>query len=471
MRSSYALLTYLPVALLAPLPLPVAAQEAAAVTTTDPPPPPPAPPPPPPSAAQDSAPTLNDRVTELEANQSLNRVRFSGVFINRFEAMHDTYGPPSGDKQTDRLYTFGTYLGLNLDFDVTEHIKLYTTLAMTKFWQNSGRSEYAGNWKASEGGSFGFSGATPQFDRAYMSYEFSFPLTLAIGRMPTNHGVPQNQLDGLVREGTYPRFAYNAIFDGIAAVFDFSRYLASGNRLQLRVFYTPNINIDKSTRNRQLRDGFTDKDGRSFTVKIPSNTLQYALLAEYRATWFPGIDTVNLNYMFYQYKDFYNDGTNTPVGDAPPSNPYDSATAHMIYVGLEGIGHSGLNASVSTLLYNDSHQELGQESIDVPLSKAFLINVNYRFDSGISGLVIGGEFVKTDNQFYLDEYTYLNLIPFYSTPNSRGAHVFASVPLGTRLRARAGWYYLHTDPYEYIGVPMHNESDGQAGYVQLRLGF
>jgi hypothetical protein len=172
--------------------------------------------------------------------------------------------------------------------------------------------------------------------------------------------------------------------------------------------------------------------------------------------------------MFYQYRNFYNDGTNNTD---PPSNPYDSATAHMIYVGLEGIGRVDLNLSLSTLLYKDSHQELGGPWVDVGLSKAFLVNANYKFRSGIPGLVVGAELIKTDDSFYLDEYTYLNLIPFYSTPNSKGAHLFASVPLGDKLRARLGWYWLHSSPYTYMSVFTPEESDSQSVYVQLRLAF
>jgi hypothetical protein len=382
--------------------------------------------------------------------------------------MRTRYGIPGDPKQEDRLNTFGTYFGLNMDFAVTPRLKLYTTLAMTKFWQNSGRSEHAGNWESSEAGSYGFSGAIPQFDRAYMAYEFDFPLILAVGRMPTNNGLPMNQLDGLAREGTYPRFAYNAIFDGIAAIVNLSRYLPKGNRLQIRGFYTPNINISKTDRTRQLTDGYTDADGNPATAKIASNTLQYAALVEYATKRMPGIDTVNLYYMFYQYKDFYNDGT---YDTDPPMNPYDSAMAHMIYVGLEGIGHVGLNVSLSTLLYKDSHREVGGDDIKVPLSKAFLVNANYKFESGIPGLVVGAELIKTDNSFYLDDYTYLYLIPFYSTPNSKGAHAFASVPLGDKLRARAGWYYLRGKPYESAGEIIPEESESQSFYLQLRLAF
>ena len=403
---------------------------------------------------------LKERVTELEAAQALSFVRLSGVFINRFEEFRTKYGLPCEAKQQDTLSTFSTYLALNIDFDISSHLKLYTTLAMSKFWQNDGRNEYAGNWQASEGGSFDFSGSTPRFDRAYMAYTFSFPLTLAIGRMPTNNGVPINQLDGLAREGTYPRFAYNAIFDGIAAVFDFTRYLPQGNALQIRAFYTPNIVIDKSTRTLQLTDG---------SVKLPSNTPQYAILAEYSNTCLGRVlDKLSLYYMFYQYRNFYNDGTSTTD---PPNNPIDSAYANMVYVGLEGIGHIGLNASFSTLIYHDTTRTLDGSGSSTTLSKAYLLNVNQRLDFVLKGSVAGVELIKTDNTFYLDEWTYLNIIPFYSTPASRGIHVFVSAPIGSKLNARVGWYRLHTDPYSYIGVDSPEEVDSNSFYIQLRLGF
>jgi hypothetical protein len=408
--------------------------------------------------------SLNERVTELEAAQALNRVHLSGVFINRFEDFRTTYGVPGQAQDKDRLDVFSTFLALNLDFDVTERLKLYTTLGMSKFWQNDGRNEYAGNWQASEGGSFGYAGSTLQVDRAYMAYAFSFPLTLAVGRMPTNNGVPINQLDGLVREGTYPRFAYNAIFDGIAAIFDFSRYLPLGISFKLRAFYTPNINIDKSNRTRQLTDG---------TVKVDSNTPQYAILAEFFTTRLsPVVETLSLYYMFYQYINFYNDGANTPATPgAAPNNPLDSATAHMLYLGLEGIGHIGLNASLSALFYHDTTTLLDGSGATTTLSKAYLLNVNQRLDFILTGTVFGFELIKTDPSFYLDEWTYLNVIPFYSSPASQGVHVFASVPLGGKVRVRVGWYRLHSDPYNDLVFSSTVESDSNSFYVQLRLGF
>jgi hypothetical protein len=105
------------------------------------------------------------------------------------------------------------------------------------------------------------------------------------------------------------------------------------------------------------------------------------------------------------------------------------------------------------------------------LSKAYLLNVNQRLDFVLTGSVLGFELIRTDPTFYLDEWTYLTVIPFYSSPASRGVHVFVSVPLGEKLRARVGWYRLHSDPYSYVGFSSSIESDDNSLYLQLRLGF
>ena len=410
-----------------------------------------------PNARLDS---LDDRITDLEATQALQRVHLSGVLINRFEYYDTHYGVPGEAKEHDVVKPFSTYFAINVDFDVTSKLKVYSTLAMSKFWQNDGRYEYAGNWQASEGGSYGYGGSTPMFDRAYMAYTFNFPLTLAVGRMPTNNGMPINQLDGLAREGTYPRFAYNAIFDGIAAVFAFTRYLPEGHSLQLRAFYTPQIFVSKNDRTRQLVDG---------TYKVNSNTLQYALLLEYSTTRLGRLaDVLNLYYMFYQYSNFYNDGASDTT---PPQNPLDSALANMGYIGLEGIGRIGLNASLSGLFYRTTEKQLDGTIGGTTTSASYLVNVNKSLNFIHQGTLIGAELIKTDASFYLDEWTYLNVIPFYSTPASKGVHVFAATALGNNLRLRVGWYLLHSEPYNVSGFASLNESDSQSFYVQLSARF
>jgi len=176
--------------------------------------------------------------------------------------------------------------------------------------------------------------------------------------------------------------------------------------------------------------------------------------------------------MFYQYSHFYNDGSNTPATPgAAPNNPLDSAIANMVYLGLEGIGHIGLNASVSALFYYDTTTSLDGSSSTTAFSQAYLLNVNQRLDFLLTGSVVGFELIKTDANFYLDEWTYLSVMPFYSSPASRGLHVFASVPLAEKLRVRVGWYRLHSDPYDDIAFSSAFETDSNSFYVQLRLGF
>lgn len=407
---------------------------------------------------------LNERVTELEAGSILQRFHLGGVLINRFEYFQTQYGPPGTTMSQDVLKPFITYFALNTNFDVSKRIKVYSTLSMSKFWNNDGRNEAPDStWQAAETGSYGLRGSIPMFDAAYMAYNFDFPLTFAIGRMPTNDGPPINQLDGLPRQGTYPRFAMNAIFDGLALVYDFSHLLPEGNTLKLRAFYTPTIFIDKSDRTRQLVD----------VIKVDSNSPQYVLLTEYSfANLGSFMDRINLSYMFYQYFDAYCDGQN-PVdaqGD-PPNNPLDSASAHMVYLGFEGIGKVGLNVSASILYYADTVFPLDRSWTENTFSTSVLFNVNKSLDFLLKGSLIGFEYINTDPAFYLDEWTALELVPFYYTAASHGWHLYASAPLVDKLRLRVGWYTLHSDPYFTEDGYSNNVADSYAIYTQLRLDF
>jgi hypothetical protein len=141
------------------------------------------------------------------------------------------------------------------------------------------------------------------------------------------------------------------------------------------------------------------------------------------------------------------------------------------YVGLEGIGRIGLNASLSGLFYRTTEKKLDGTSGGTTSSASFLVNVNQRLDFIHSGTLLGIELIKTDASFYLDEWTYLNIMPFYSTPASKGAHVFAATALGNNLRLRVGWYLLHSEPYDVSGFSSAIESDSQSFYVQLSARF
>lgn len=411
---------------------------------------------------------INSRLEEIEIQSALNKMTFSGVLVNRYEAYHTTYGVPGAAKSTDHVNAFTTFFALNIDAKVTSKINFYSTIAMSKFWNNDGRNEAPGYWSGSLTGSYGLKGSTPMIDRAYMTYSFDVPLTFAIGRMPTSNGLPINQLDGLGRQGTYPRLAYNAIFDGLALVYNFSSYLPTGHSLSMRAFYTPFTNVSATDRTRQHTDS---------GLKVPSNTSMGILLTEYNNSNISFLGNLNLTHMIYDYRNFYWDGFNNPNDhtNTSPHNPYYDGGANMLYAGLEDIAHVGLNASISGLFYWSKWTKTAQVpdttgTQSKKRSSAYLVNVNQKLKND---LVIGGEYMKSDENYYLDEWAYQNTMAFYKTPNSKGYHLFVADKLAKSLTGRIGFYSLKSLPCgaNSTNPTLTSESKATSVYANLRLDF
>ncbi|PWU12253.1 MAG: hypothetical protein C5B49_16615 [Bdellovibrio sp.] len=405
---------------------------------------------------------LEDRILELEAQSALTKFRMSGVFINRYENLTLDHGLPDTDKTRESVHPLSMYLGLNVDFDVTKNLKFYSTFAMGKFFNNEDRVESldpnSANgynvYQATETGAMGYSGSVLKVDRAYASYEFdSLPLTLAIGRMPTNYGPPANQLDGLPRQGTYPRFIFNAIFDGVAAVWDFNKVPDATHTFKIRSFYQPFTLIDRSDRTHQAIDG----------QQLESSVLQYAVLAEYSLNDVKPWRRMDIMYMHAAWKQFYDGYAGTPGAlGAPMTGQTEDGTDDGFYLGFEDIGYIGLNFSWTALLY----QAVDSGAPDLQKkSWGHLFNINEKFSNG---LVVGYEFVKTTPYFYLDEWTRLNLLPFYYLQNAQGHHVFVSFPMGEKVSGRVGYYRLVAGAGD---VFQPEQFDAYSTYAQLRMSF
>lgn len=411
---------------------------------------------------------LESNVVDLQLASIINKIKISGTLINRYEDFQTSYGIPGAAKEKEHVNVFSTYFSLNVDAKVNSKISVYSTLGMSKFWNNEGRNEIKGAYTASEAGSFALAGSTPRFDRAYMAYFFDFPMVFAIGRMSTNNGLPINQLDGLDRQGTYPRFAYNAIFDGMGLVYNFNSLLPKGNEFTMRAFYTPFANISDTDRTKQLKDN---------SVRIPANTWQGGILSEYENTNLSWLGKLNLTHMWYNFTDFYNDGQNGHSTTATPTvgNTSSDGGANMGFIGFDDIAHKGLNISISGLFYwqKQSAATVPNATIDPKkyYSHAYLYNLNQKVGNDF---IVGGEYITTDENFYLDEWSYLNIIPFYFTPNSKGYHLFITEKIVKPITLRVGFYTLNSKPCglnsDNTGL-FNNESKSTSVYANMRLDF
>lgn len=395
---------------------------------------------------------LQSRVEEIELYNYTRNFSLSGQMINLYEAYKSetVTNVSTGAKGHERLNLWASAVSLNIDYDVNSKIKFYSTLGMSKFWNNEGRDGDAEDyWNRSNQGSLGYQGSTARFDKAFFTYSPGGMYSWAIGRMPTNAGPPQHQLDGIERSGTYPRMAYNSIFDGIALSLDFAKFMPKDQSLKLKLFYTPYMNVDDDSRIKQRKTGssVTGKPGPN--VKVNSDTLLWAFLLEYEASNLSWVKNIEMYIFTLNYEDFWWDS----YGDTYRGWGYNWT------LGLNGIAHTGLNFWMS-FIGTDWQALADNKHIN---GEGYLFNLNYKFDNT---QVVGAEYLATNKNYYLDEWTYYNIAPFYKTADMKGYHLYWSLPLADNLRLRLGTYQ-----YEVAHSNLYNKADVESYYTMLRLAF
>jgi hypothetical protein len=366
---------------------------------------------------------LEEKIEELEIDRAFDRVKLSGTFIGYFERINSRTKDASTDEITNNKGDVASmHIGINIDFAINENFNFYSTLAMGKVLNNDGRTGIEESSYRSLQGSYGYSGSEAKFDVAYLNWKMlDGRLGLALGRMTTRGGPPLNQLDALYRSGTYPRFGYNAIFDGVAAIYDFKDMVPKDMGFKTRLFYTPYYFIDPSDRTQPAMD----PDGN----EIKRRSDQLALLNEWELDGSQMARKVSIYSLLWYYDNFYDDEyqDSTRAGIE-----LFAALSHTLYFGLEEIADTGFNFSWSYLLVDS---KLSGDEKDK--SDSSLFNINYAFKNS---WVVGFEQIYTDEAFYLDEWAYLQFNEFYQRSNNNGQHYFVAIPFAFNQVLRFGMY-------------------------------
>jgi len=413
---------------------------------------------------------LEKRLEDVEySNMGKKSFYIGGNLINHYENYHEAAKISGANDDHNTLNVFATVFALDLNFDVSSRLKIYSRTGMSKFWntanssnhdnaQQYSRNNAADSWDTSMLGSYGFTGSGLFLDRAYFSYAVTDTIMIAAGRMPTNQGSPSNQLDALERQGTYPRFAYNAIYDGAAISYDFKNFLPKNHSLRARAFYTPFINVSETKKTQDREEN---------GLKAKALTPQYTVQIDYETQAFKGFaNNILLTYFYYYYDNFFQW---TPDNSLETNGTlYDyKALVHMGYLGFEGLFGTGLNISWSHLYAEGKNTVMdGTDENTAFSSNANLVNVNYKTTKNV---VIGTEYIKTDDGFYLDEWTYVTLSDFYKAPNNEGFHYFVSFPVWENTRMRIGYFdYKKKESKLWMDEDNRNV---KSLYSQLRVNF
>ena len=235
--------------------------------------------------------TLEDRVGELEASQSLNIWNFSGSLVTRYDniatkqdtavnpasninaitssqlkglgntmfdawctataastcalvvggvapaAITGAYNRPVLDSKVNYIRLISQ---LNADANVSPYIKFYSRLTATKFFNRYAGQGGSPTLTQDVSSSDNYAGSQVVFEKAYT--DITVPgtnLIVSAGRIPTSDGGPAHFWDGRARLGTYPMLSYNVSLDGMALTYKLDSLMPTDNKLAARVIYTP----------------------------------------------------------------------------------------------------------------------------------------------------------------------------------------------------------------------------------------
>ncbi len=390
---------------------------------------------------------LEAKLLDLEYNQAVNKLQFSGSFLNHYENYYadrkrddSVIVANDEDTQNAALSVFLMRVDLNFDVRISKDFRFFSTLGMSKYWNLDGREarvdDESENFN-SLGGGYRSTGSEARFDTAYLRYKKKGSLwSFALGRMTTNGGPPINQLDGLDRSGTYPLMTYNVVLDGAAFIYDLSRFMPRNHKLKLRVFYTPFMSVDLNDKARNRSDSINDTDPGPVNergARVDSNASFVTLLTEYhiqKLSWLKSLDIYHA--YFTVDKTYYKARQNTSDEDIE----YESGNASIFYLGFNSLFGTGLNLS-----FTHSSYFLRSDIAEENSVSNYYLNSNYRFDNSINrGHILGFEYIQHDEFKLPTDYATLQVTPFYDLANGEGYHLFYTMPFGKSHIVRLGAY-------------------------------
>lgn len=188
--------------------------------------------------------TLEERVAELEAQSTLNYIKFGGSLETFYDSI--TSEQDVGGALDDHTQYLRMRASVNADADVSKRIKVYSRFTASKFFsqgdpQGAAQSPAPSDLEAGRK----FQGTELYLEKGYADIIFnkseSSSSVFSMGRLPTIDGPPINYKYGKERIGTYPVLGYNAIFDGFALTH--SREL-SESEITFRYVYAPFTSVN-----------------------------------------------------------------------------------------------------------------------------------------------------------------------------------------------------------------------------------
>lgn len=433
--------------------------------------------------------SLEDRVSELEATQSLNIFSFSGTLMTQYDHIEakQTQGA-SYDNKVDymRLLSF-----LNVDANVNENIKFYSRYTVSKFFNNI--SNQAGttagtNFRVFDIGiARSYSGSQVYVERAYADMKMSDSLILSAGRLSTFDGPPNHLPHGKSRMGTYPALVYNTNLDGAALTYNHE--LNTDSSLSTRVVYSPLYSYTYNVSGVPMYQGQPTTDNNGTTGdKLPSSSAIAAWMLEYNlknssafnnfTVIYQGIAVNNLNIYAAQLPSITHPlaGVLTPTGRITATYGLHSVTFDMAGVAksnldlglsfvsseMKNTGAISYGGTPSVFGYGASAQD------EVAKSTTSLVSLRYKYTNND---FVGYEHLNGSKNNFIFDLGSEDLTNFQATPGT-GSHVYLLHKFSPELGLRVGY---RQQQYKYapmtIGATTEIDRKVNTAYANLRLDF
>jgi hypothetical protein len=412
--------------------------------------------------------SLEDRISELEANQVTDIFTFGGYLSTRYDDISLAQTWPTsleGHTQHWRLTS-----GLNVNANVSKNFNSWNN-------QSSGVGS-SPTYLTDPADSRAERGSQIYLEKAYANYLFSPRATFSFGRLPTLDGPPTEMPLGNARMGTYPSIGFNAPFDGFALSYD---QPLEKNNFTARALYTPFTYYTAGAG--KLAPSAPDALG-NVTIantKINSETPFGAIMLEYEINESSVANKINIIAQAYQTGNLAVDGSQYSVGNSVGVGLVEfKVGGQVLSLYLSGVGGSDLdinltylqsrvdNSGVITGLPTGSIYGFGASAQgEALIGTTKLLSVRYK----LNNTFLGAEYLDGGkNVFNYDPSTEV-INGFYST-TGMGLHYYVTQKLTPELSLRVGYMnqIYKSTPFTF-GPSVDTDRKISTIYSSLRLDF
>ncbi len=408
---------------------------------------------------------LEERISELEANSSLNIFNFRGTFITRYDDVSISQDKPSAIDHKNLSYLRMRF-SLDADASISQNVKFFSRFTTSKHfntWTTTGTASAAGSdLRAADS----YLNSSVVLEKAYL--DMSIPnsdVTVSVGRLPTPDGQPANYWDGRARLGTYPLMSYSSVLDGIALTYRLDQFMPEGHKLAARGVYSP---FSSYTIGNYLTPPTHNNAGGADPATKELKDF-YTLQLDYSTSAFGFAD--NFGFIVQHNSLSPINVAGATAGSSTLKFGLKATTVAMEFNGLAGLP---LDVSLSHLM-SEIHS-LGQLSglgygtttADAKTRGSIsLLSTRYRLSSWLIGL----EYGKGTKGVFYSGGTAEDLTNMYGTPGDL-YHGYVTKKFTDNLSLRLG-YYQQNEKYSRIALGNISESDRKidVGYANFRADF